>query len=171
MVHVSRRAAVVSAQVAAALAAGAVAAPALRRLRRSSEHASRGTGSGASSSASAGTSDTIPAKSVSEPGDDGHVDDQTAVDDPDQVERGRAPMPVGNDGTSDGGANTGPGRGLTGDTDAGPSAMPDPGAKGIARAKARIHHRLTAAWAYTRGGFKPTVWVLLVLTIAPIAYG
>ena len=55
--------------------------------------------------------------------------------------------------------------------DVGRSALPDPDTSWVTRAKAWIRRRLTAAWAYTRGGFKPAVWVLLLLTIAALAYG
>jgi hypothetical protein len=179
MVHVSRRAAAVSVRVAAVLVAGAVALPIPRRRLRGSS--GKGPGQGNSSPATE-IPDANPAGSASGLTDDGHVNNEAAADDPDQVERGGVPVPLGRSGTNKQGPYREIGRVQVGGADVGIQLEPGPDPSRVTRARAWARRCLTAAWAYTRtgftaawaytrGGFKPAVWVLLALTVATLAYG
>jgi hypothetical protein len=171
MVHVSRRAAAVSAKVAAVLVAGAVALPALRRRR----HGSRGQGAGVSdrgdwSSAPAGIPDTDPGASASGVVDDRQADEQAVVGHSGWGEPGGGggvPAPVEDGDACDAGIDRGPG--LVGSGAGAPGTGHD--SSWVTRASASARRCLAAGWAYTRLGFTPAVWVLLALTVATGAYG
>jgi hypothetical protein len=172
MVHMSRRAAAVSAEVAALLLAGVVALPALRRrLRHSSGQAREEPNQGDPPVAGPVVPGADSTSSTSALADDGHDDGQAAVGDPSQVDRGGVLAPVGHDDGADQGTSSGPGQAPKGGADDG--REPGLGAS-VSRAthpKPFVRGRLTAARAYTRQGFIPAVRVLLVLTIAPATYG
>jgi hypothetical protein len=169
MVHVSRRAAAVSAKVAAVLVAGVVALPALRRQRHGSpRQGSDASDRGDSSSAPARIPDTDPGGSVSGMVDDG----QAVVGHSGWVERGGVPAPVGDGEARNAGTDRGPGPVGSGGGGIGGEA-PGPGADSswVTRATASARRCLAAGWAYTHLGFTPAVWVLLAVTVATGAYG
>jgi hypothetical protein len=151
MVHVSRRAVAVSAEVAALLLAGVMALPALRRrLHESFGQAREESTQGHSSLAGLEVPD--PTGSTSGLAADGYVDHEAADDHPGQVERGGVPAPVGHGEAADQGTDSRPGHVPRGGANDGMAPERSPDASRGTNAKAFVRRCLTTSWAYTCRG-------------------